>query len=429
MMASGTTRHPAVVFHALRHPLDGEGPLPEQVQPRSLPPLGPTSRTNNDGSQTGTGSESNSATTPEPRDSECQPEEGKKGRDIKVNGTATDKKSSLGDFAKFIGVESKFACSALLFILVLLGILVYGITKAVISSLKEQEDPIIETEYVRQPRGQPFPYITLCSLWFVDPGLQESWFSNIEAKYYVDWEELEPEQPTKVQTEFVPGKFFGRNGSCLSVDSGSYKAHSEYEWIEFAFEFTPSFEEFCNITNTTKSGHVSNCEKYYSWANHLPQEFEVAFTSEQGALAASKHSGIQFYYIPYDNREVTTFLNTYKDISLDGMRDISWRATSTNSLLHTMNARDISDGTSFLRFWLAFESTDIVILREVRPSIFWQLFAVVVSFFGLVAGLWKWGCADQNKPPRKPLPVILYSRLMLQMDGVGERDREVGTCS
>jgi len=43
--------------------------------------------------------------------------------------------------------------------------------------------------------------------------------------------------------------------------------------------------------------------------------------------------------------------------------------------------------------------------------------------------LWKWGCADQNKPPRKPLPVILYSRFMLQMDGVGERDREVGTCS
>jgi hypothetical protein len=82
-----------------------------------------------------------------------------------------------------IGVHPKYATPGLFIFTTLLGFLFFGIVSAGISSMKQRASVSIETSIFRAEELK-FPFVTVCSLWFVDPGLQQSWFSDITTSYF-----------------------------------------------------------------------------------------------------------------------------------------------------------------------------------------------------------------------------------------------------
>ena len=94
-----------------------------------------------------------------------------------------------------------------------------------------------------------FPYVTLCSWEFLDPGMKASWFENADAHLYHDWSDTYGEySDTELEVSYVNASdLYKRDGVCLQADASKQKmTHKAYsDWFSLQFDFTPSYDEFC----------------------------------------------------------------------------------------------------------------------------------------------------------------------------------------
>ena len=69
-----------------------------------------------------------------------------------------------------------------------------------------------------------FPYVTLCSWEFLNPGMQPSWFSRAESHLYDDFSNTYGDYTKHdLEVTFVnASELYGRNGYCLQVDAHNY---------------------------------------------------------------------------------------------------------------------------------------------------------------------------------------------------------------
>ena len=74
-----------------------------------------------------------------------------------------------------------------------------------------------------------FPYVTLCSWEFLNPGMQPSWFSGAESYLYDDWANTYGDyKKNELEVKFVnASELYGRNGYCLQVDAHKYAMKHE----------------------------------------------------------------------------------------------------------------------------------------------------------------------------------------------------------
>ena len=53
-----------------------------------------------------------------------------------------------------------------------------------------RKHPAVSAEAEQAEGVLPFPYASVCSEWWLSPGMQAEWFSNVRARYYQDWYEI-----------------------------------------------------------------------------------------------------------------------------------------------------------------------------------------------------------------------------------------------
>mmetsp|Transcript_68438 Transcript_68438/g.117530 ORF Transcript_68438/g.117530 Transcript_68438/m.117530 type:complete len:362 (-) Transcript_68438:298-1383(-) len=315
-----------------------------------------------------------------------------------------------------IGVHPKFFWFGLSLFLMVFSFTVAAIFEAFIAANNQAKHPLISSTRVDEKGRLPFPHLTLCSLWFTGVGMNESWFKSVDAKFYPYFYALEPPSQD-VPFEFVPAQPYGRNGSCLAIDSGNFKVSTDYDFVYVAFGFQPQYNEFCNVTApTSNKTSVPVCLRYFDWAAYIPHEFELILTKEKGqAGTSSKGGGYRLTYIPYNDKEVTFSLSPFRTKTLNGHSEENWNMATTSSDL--LNLVPIFDkGTFYLRFWITFPSTQIVVSEEVEPNVYWGLFTAITGIIGLAGFVW-YQCMQEKKPPerRKPAPFTLKVIKVLSM--------------
>mmetsp|Transcript_23414 Transcript_23414/g.37688 ORF Transcript_23414/g.37688 Transcript_23414/m.37688 type:complete len:385 (-) Transcript_23414:152-1306(-) len=292
-------------------------------------------------------------------------------------------------------------------ILILLALIWITFTaELILTSLDSVRNPPTSTSQESIIGNANYPHFEFCSAWYVNPGMSPSWFKNVSAAYYPNWVYgiVSPDsQP--IHHELISAAKYHRNGSCLSVESQAFTVQSNHDFMSIQFGFEPSYKEFCasgwNSVNYT-------CEVYKDEYPFVSHELEI-YVGEEDESVAQK----QIFYMPYNNKEITVYMDQVNSEKLDGSISKSWYFTPSTSDIEVFR-NEFGTRSFVVRYWFVFANPSMQVVKEVNPVNVFVLLGSGISAALFVVGIWSKLCfrpnLDVKLHPTYPVRKVLACR-------------------
>ena len=297
--------------------------------------------------------------------------------------------------ARTMLVDHDHLAHGLLVAAILGALFLFFAIRIFVDSYEARKSPPLSTENAIALGKVRFPTVALCSEWFISPGMNNTWFDDVEAGHYPDWSDLTEPEPYEIESRFVDASKYERNGTCLSFLSEENVVHSTYDALRISFAFSPDYNELCKDGSFSYSYSYDDgsdryyndssvgCSSYYKWASYVGAEFEVIL----GETPNADYGTTQSVYVPYNDMESVVSITPSQEIKLDGEVLDSYSTTVSSVDMLRFN-KIYPDGTHFVIIWFEYPSADYIIFREIDPVNFFNMYASVVALWGTIVGMW-----------------------------------------
>eukprot|EP00466_Bigelowiella_natans_P017128 jgi/Bigna1/146427/aug1.114_g21135 len=259
-----------------------------------------------------------------------------------------------------INIKSKYEREGYFIMGILLALFIFFTTQLLIQAVKDRRDTVTSISSQSVVGNARFPYMTACGWDFTRVGMQPSWFENMTVEQYTDWDTKTTggsQYMKPVQWRFTSGAPYGRNGSCIEIDSGTEYVQSFNHYLRVYFVVNIDWEVFCIKYNGTE------CMEYHfsGWvpaASHLFNIF-VYPTADRTGKASE--------VIPIAFNDITALVNVdqTRTVKLNGEEDHSWTFSAVTSPLKKF--KNSPDGY-MCEWWFKYNEESMTVLKEVESG-------------------------------------------------------------
>jgi len=262
-------------------------------------------------------------------------------------------------FKSILNIKKKYRCEAFFIILLLFAIWLALAVQLVVEALEQASNPIVEVRQESIAGNARFPYMTLCSINLVNPGLDKNWFKNLTILEIPNWDTSSTtvdswQGVAPVDHQFISAEKYDRNGSCLNIDSGKITVKSNYHFVSMNFYFDIDYDVLCSIRNQTSG----KCLK------HSQSEFSQLFIVYIYDNIERKNKP-QTLFLGFDNADVAVFFSAIKNIKLNGDESETWTFSSSRS---TYKILDQGIHRYKVTYWFTFINPLMTVLQETRSG-------------------------------------------------------------